>query len=227
MNPRIFDRIWHIRGSLPLPQGQTTDESFDKLDPLFRQKGTTHHRTKNTLTFRKKGQAPQDKMSIFDDGVLRIEEGAGGSALHYHLTSRALLFCFLAPVLFLGFAQFTVVIGNLQSAQAEAKAEEAKKDDAVRQLHPIDQALGAPAPEKKKEDKKASEEDDKPSPTPAYVFAALFALLYGVGRALEAWLIKSVFRKRLWGAEQKDGAGLGREASPEGLYLAGAGNAEK
>jgi hypothetical protein len=202
VNPRFLDWIWHIKGSLALPPGQSSDEAFGKLDPLFRQTGTTHHLTKDTLTFRKKGQAPQDKMSIFDDGVLRIERGAAGLVLHYHLTSKALLFCFLAPLLFLGFAQLTVVVGNLQQSETEAKLESEEKEEAQLPLHPLDQALGAPAPEKPKEDgEEKSEDDDKPSPTPAYVFAALFAALYLVGRVLEDRLVRRLFRKRLTGPE--------------------------
>lgn len=216
MNPRFLDWIWHIKGSLALPPEQSSDEAFARLAPLFRQTGTTHHLTKDTLTFRKMGQAPQDKMSIFDDGVLRIERGAAGLVLRYHLTSRALLYCFLAPLLFLGFAQLAVAVGNIETSETEAESKSEEEEDAERALHPIDQALGAPAPEKPEEkgDKKSEEEDDKPSPTPAYVFAALFALLYGVGRVLEAWLIKSVFRKRLWGSEQqKDDEALTPNAS--------------
>ena len=64
-------------------------------------------------------------------------------------------------------------------------------------MNPIDKALGAPAPEKP--DKKKKDDDDKPSPTPAYVFAAIFAVLYVVGRILEDRLVKSLFRKRLAG----------------------------
>lgn len=37
--------------------------------------------------------------------------------------------------------------------------------------------------------------------TPGYVFAGLFVALYIVGRILEPWLIKSVFRKRLNGEQ--------------------------
>ena len=43
------------------------------------------------------------------------------------------------------------------------------------------------------------EEDNGPSPTPGYVFASFFAVLYVGGRLLEQWLIRSVFRKRLSG----------------------------
>ena len=200
MNPSFIDWIWHIRGSLALAPGQSSDEAFDRLDPLFRESGTSHERTSDTLTFRKKDQAAQDKMSIFDGGVLQIEKGAAGSVLRYHLTSRALLLCFLAPLLFLAFAQLTIAIGMLEKTSTEA-SEKSKKDEKKENVelpqHPIDKALGAPAPEKPKKDDKDEEEDKGPSPTPAYVFAAIFAVLYVVGRLLEPWLIKSVFRKSL------------------------------
>lgn len=211
MNLRFIDWIWHIRGSVPLGPGQSSDEAFDRLDPLFRERDTHHDRAHDTLTFRKSNQAPQDKMSIFDGGVLWIERPATGPRLRYDLSSRMLLFCFLAPLLFLAFAQLNVVIGILdkpsaEEAAAEKKAEEDEKKNAERPQNPIDKFLGAPAPEKPEEDddeeeKKEEEEEDKgPSPTPAYVFAGIFAALYVGGRLLEQWLIKSVFRKRLSGA---------------------------
>jgi hypothetical protein len=197
VNLRFIDWIWHVRGSLALAPGQSSDRAFDRLGPLFRQTGTSHERTNDTLTFRKKDQAAQDKMSIFDGGVLRIERGAAGAVLRYHLTSRALLFCFLAPLLFLGIAQFTIAVVKFQKpSTAAAKSE---KKDAQVLLNPIDKALGAPAPEKPKKDgaDKAEGKNKKPSPTPAYVFAAIFAFLYVAGRILEDRLIKAQFRKRL------------------------------
>lgn len=201
MNPRFIDWIWHVRGSLALAHKQSSDDAFNRLDPLFRQTGTSHERTNDTLTFRKKDQAAQDKMAIFDGGVLRIEKSVAGSVLHYHLTSRALLFCFLAPLLFLGFAQLTVVIGELEKTAVEVtgKSKKPEKKHVALPQNPIDKALGAPAPEKpKKEGAGKSEEDDsKSSPTAAYVFAALFAALYVFGRILEDRLIKAVFKKRL------------------------------
>lgn len=201
MNLRFIDWIWHIRGSLALAPGQSGNQAFDRLDPLFRQTGTSHERTSDTLTFRKKDQAAQDKMSVFDGGVLRIERGADGSVLRYHLISRALLFCFLAPLLFLGIAQFTIVVVEHQKASTDAAKSEKKdaKKDTPLPLNPIDKALGAPAPEKPKKDGagKAEGKDKKPSPTPAYVFAGIFAFLYLVGRILEDRLIKAQFKKRL------------------------------
>jgi hypothetical protein len=205
VNSRFINWIWEIRGSLALAPKQSSDEAFNRLDPFFRETGTTFERTNDTLIFRKKGQHAQDKMSVFDGGVLQIERGAGGPVLRYHLTSRALLFCFLAPLLFLGFAQLTIAVGNLEKTSADAaeKADE-EKDPAEKYanipLHPIDEFLGAPAPEKpKKDDKEKKEDDKKPSPTPAYVFAGIFATLYVVGRVLEDRLIKARFRKKLLG----------------------------
>ncbi|MDF0542906.1 hypothetical protein PX699_11180 [Sphingobium sp. H39-3-25] len=207
MNLRFIDWIWHIRGRLALAPEQSSDEAFDRLDPLFRQYGTSHERTDDMLTFRKKDQAAQDKMSVFDSGTLKIENGAAGRVLRYHLTSRALLFCFLAPLLFLGFAQFNMAIGKLEKPSAEA-ADTSKKDDKkdkVVPMNPIDKALGAPEPEKPEKDKKDSkdkkkDDDKKHSPTPAYVFAAIFATLYVIGRILEDRLVKTLFRKRLQGS---------------------------
>jgi hypothetical protein len=201
VNPKFLERIWHVGGTLPLAPGQSHDEAFTRLMPLFQEKGTSYARTGDTLTFRKKDQAAQDRMSVFDGGELRIERGPGGSVLRYRLASRALLFCFLAPLLFLGFAQLTIALDAYEKASATAtatpKAEE-KKDRELPQ-HFIDKALGAPAPapEKPDPDKSKSSEDDGPSPTPAYVFAALFAALYIVGRILEDRLVKSLFRKNL------------------------------
>lgn len=199
MNSRFIDWIWHIRGSLALSPEQSSDEAFGRLASLFRQAGTSHDRTNDTLIFRKRDQAAQDKMSIFDGGVLQIEKGVAGPVLHYHLTSRALLFCFLAPLLFLGFAQLTIAMGKLEKPSTEATEKASEKMDAALPRHPLDKALGAPAPEKPKKDG-AEEEDKKPSPTSAYVFAAIFAALYVVGRILEDRMIRALFKKSLLGS---------------------------
>jgi hypothetical protein len=193
MNLRFIDWIWHVRGSLALAPGQMSNDVFDRLDPLFRQTGTSHQRTNDTLTFTKKDHAAQDKMSIFDGGVLRVDKGVAGSVLRYHLISRALLFCFLAPLLFLSIAQLTVVI-----AKYDKPPHEATKKHAAMPLNPIDKALGAPAPDNsKKDDADSGKKGKKLSPKPAYIFAGIFASLYVVGRILEDWLIKARFKKRL------------------------------
>lgn len=202
-----IERIWRIRGSLPLEASPSPAEVFDKLDPLFQASGTTHSIAGDTLSFTKKNALAQDKMSVFDRGELTV----GNSTLSYWMTSRALLFCFLAPLLFIGFAQLTLIVGEIQKptpaemkeAKEKAKKEEEKKANAP--MHPIDKFLGAPAPDKpKKEDekkkgkkKKEDEEDQGPSNTPAYVFAGIFFTLYLLGRWLEPWLIKREFRRRL------------------------------
>lgn len=218
MNLRFIDWIWHIRGSLALAPGQSGDEAFARLYPLFHETGTSHERTGDTLTFRKKNPLAQDKMSIFDGGLLRIENAPDGPVLSYRLTSRALLYCFLAPLLFLALAGISTVLGIVdkptaaEAAEAKKEAEQKEKEIAARPQNPIDKFLGAPAPEKpkteaekKKEaaEKKAKGEKDEPesdhNPIPAYVFAGIFAVLYIGGRILEARLIKRLFRKRLAG----------------------------
>jgi len=193
---RFVDWIWHISGSMPLAPEQSSDEALGKLVPLFRQPGTSYERTGDTLTFRKKDPIAQDKMSVFDDGVLRIEKAVTGSVLQYHLTSRILLLCFLAPLLFLSFAGLTIVAGKFEKPPAK---ESKKKKDEVLPQNAIDKFLGAPAPEKPRKDgaDKSEEDDNKLSPTSAYVFAALFASLYAVGRILESRLIKALFKKKL------------------------------
>lgn len=201
MKRRLIDWIWHIRGSVALAPGQTDDEAFARLAPLFRQDYTSHERSGGMFTFRKGAQAPQDKMSIFDGGVLTVEQGAGGPVLRYDMFSRILLFCFILPAMFIGFGQLTVAIGNMESASSTAEQRD-KKDaekEVERPQHWIDKALGAPAPEKPKSDdeKKKDGEKKKSSPTTAYVFAGIFALLYVIGRILEDRLIRARFRKLL------------------------------
>lgn len=195
MNLRFIDWIWRVRGSLALAPGQSTNDAFDRLDPLFRQPGTTHQRTNHALTFKKKDQAAQDKLSVFDGGVLRIDKGEAGSVLRYDMISRALLFCFLAPVLFLAIAQFTTVIAKLDKPPHEA----AKKHSPPAAMNPIDKALGAPAPDESKEDDEdgGGKKGKKLSPTPSYVFAGIFAVLYVIGRVLEDWLVRRLFKKAL------------------------------
>jgi hypothetical protein len=196
LNPRFLQWIWHVDGSLPLAQGQSSDDAFDRLDPLFRERGTSRDRSDDTLTFTKREAGAQDKMVVFDSGVLKIEQDSAGPVLRYRLASRALLFCFLAPLLFIVFAQATVFLGNFEKPKTEAKDKKAKKPPAA--LNPIDTFLGAPAPEKPKKGKD-KEDDKKPSPTPGYVFAGIFAALYAFGRFFEARRIKILFRTHLLG----------------------------
>lgn len=207
VNMRLIDWIWTIRGSLELAPGQSSHDAFERLSPLFQETGTTHERSSDTLTFRKKDQAAQDKMSVFDEGTVQVRHGAGNAMLHYRLTSRALLFCFLAPLLFLAFGGMTIGLGKLDKPAAEESKKKDDKKDAQLPQHWIDKALGAPVPEKPKKDKAKGAEDEKHSPTTAYVFAGIFAALYVAGRLLEDRLIRSLFRRRLF------------DAAPEGMPL--------
>jgi hypothetical protein len=218
LNLRFLEPIWHIKGHVPLEPGQSRDEAFAKLSPLFFERGTSHHRSGDTLEFSKKDPAAQDKMAVFNSGVLEITEGgpASGGVLHYRLASNALLYCFLAPALFLSFAGLTIAAGKLdppkEPTAAEKAKEEKKKAEPLPQ-HWIDKMLGAPVPEKPGSDKAETKakagtkdgkdakdkkkEDKRHSPTPAYVFAGLFATLYVVGRVLEDRLVKRLFRRKL------------------------------
>jgi hypothetical protein len=74
------------------------------------------------------------------------------------------------------------------------------KVNAVVQMNRLDKALGAPAPDPEPTsdaERLLQAEEKKPSPTAAYVFAGIFALLYVVGRILEDRLVKALFRKNL------------------------------
>jgi hypothetical protein len=201
VNLRFIDWIWHVRGRLPLAPGQGGEQAFERLIPLFGQAGTCHERTGDRLTFRKKDQAAQDRMSIFDGGTLHIEKDASGLALHYHLVSRALLLCCLAPLLFLAFAQLTVALARFDKPPVEtgaAPAEKARKQAALPPQNAIDKALGSPAPEKpKKDDDGKGAAKKKHSPVSAYVFACIFAVLYISGRILESVMVRALFRKAL------------------------------
>jgi len=210
-NMRLINWIWHVRGSVALAPGQSSEAAFDRLAPLFNVTGTSHELANDTLTFRKKDQPAQDKMSVFDSGVLRIEKGAAGSVLRYHLISRALLFCFLLVPLFLGIAEFTTFLGKFEKPKTAAAATSGKTSDASKKpaaeativpQNPIDKFLGAPAPEKPKKGDadKPRGRNKKPSPTAAYVFAAMFAALYVIGRILEDRLVKRLFKKNLLGS---------------------------
>jgi hypothetical protein len=190
VNLRFIDWIWHVRGSLPLAPGQSGEDAFDRLDPLFRQPGTVYQRTDDTLIFTKKDQAAQDKLSVFDGGALQIDKSGSGAVLRYHLTSRILLFCFLASFLFVGLAQLTIVVSGLEKPPPH---DEKKHEDIV--LNPIDKALGAPEPDNSKKDD--ADEGEKLTPKAAYTFTAIFAILYVVGRILENRLVKALFRKSL------------------------------
>lgn len=205
---RWISSIWHIHGEIPLPAGQTADEAFAKMDPLFAHPGTTHARMGDVVMVTKKDPLAQDPLSIVDAGTLQVLPTGDGSVLRYHLISRALLYCFLAPLLFLAVGQLTVFLGSFEKPKAEEKA---KKDGKGKkgeiQLNPVDKFFGAPAPEKPKDEKKGAKDKktdgedgkDKFSPTPAYVFVGIFAALWLLGRLLEPWLIKRRFQRTLAG----------------------------
>ncbi|VWX46723.1 hypothetical protein [Novosphingobium sp. 9U] len=204
MNLRGIDWIWTVRGRIAVEPMQSPAGAFDKLDPMFHEKGTSYRVDGDTLSFTKKDQLPQDKMSVFDHGTLRISDGT----LRYEMTSRALLACFLAPALFFGVGHIGVAIDGWRNPPELAAAKEAaeKKRSRVKAedvpMNPIDEFLGAAKPEKKKEDKKGDEvgkRKRKPSMTTAYVFMGIFFALWVLGRILENVLIHKRMRRLLTG----------------------------
>lgn len=195
---RWIERIWHIEGEVPLGDARSPDEAFDRLAPLFRHTGTTVQQRGDTLTFHKVDPAAQDPLAVFDGGVIAADTASGDGVLRYRLVSRALLFCFLAPLLFLAFSQATVLVAKYQASTAAEKKDEKKKEQIQLPQNAIDKMLGAPAPEPKKKDAK-KDEDKGPKPTAAYVFAGIFAFLYVVGRILEDRLVRRAFLRRLEG----------------------------
>lgn len=199
-----IDLIWRVRGEVPVDPQLTPEEAFARLDPLLRTPGTSLAAEGGALVYAKHNPAAQDPFATFTRGRLWIERAGAGAVLRFDLFSHALMLCFLAPLLFLGFAQLAESINAYEKASAEASEKDKKEEDKpkpVRKLHPVDQFLGAPAPEdpnKKKKDKK-DEDEGRHSPEPGYFLAGLFAALYLLGRWLEPWLARCRFRAALAG----------------------------
>lgn len=199
-----LEKIWRTEGSLIIDEPLTPEEAFARLDPLFQTDGTQYAVEGDTLGYLKTNPRAQDKLATFTSGTLRVDQAQGVTRLTYQAASTALLLCFLAPLLFLGFAQVAGEINAYEraKAEAEASAKKDKKDEAEEkkkpQLHWIDQMLGAPAPKDPKADKdKKKEPKEKIRTTPAYVLAGLFFAIFLVGRVLEPWLLRRTFRQAL------------------------------
>ena len=222
MKLSYIDWIWRVKGSLPVQPPQSAAQAFNKLEDLFEEKNTTYRIDGDTLTFTKKNQLPQDKMAIFDSGTLRVSNGV----LRYNMMSRALLACFLAPLLFFAVGRLGVAIDQWRNPPevVKAKAEAAKKRSKIKPdtvpMNPIDKFLGAPTPDKKKGGEQMGKRNRKPSMTTAYVFMGIFFALWIVGRILEYRLIHVRFRKRL---AKQDASSVSR--SSDGLRSAVPGGA--
>jgi hypothetical protein len=203
------EKIWRVEDSLTLDEPLTPAEAFERLDPLFQTDGTRYAIEGDTLGYLKTNPRAQDKLATFTSGTLRVEQAAGGTRLTYQTASTALLLCFLAPLLFLFFAQVMEAANQWERTKAEAaettKPKKDSKDEAkdkpVPKLHPIDVMLGAPAPKDPNADKDKKDKKEEPKQkfktTPAYVLAGLFFVIFLVGRVLEPWLLKRTFRTAL------------------------------
>lgn len=195
----LVDNIWRVRGEVPLDPAMSASEAFARIDPLLRTPGTDMTEEGGVLTYTKHNPAAQDKLATFTRGRLWVEQAGAGAVLRFDLFSHALLLCFLAPLLFLGFAQMANAINAWEASGAEAGAKAEKKDDKPKQakkLHPIDQFLGAPAPEdpSKKKGEKKDKDKGRHSPTEGYVIAGIFAAIYLAGRWLEPFLLRRRLR---------------------------------
>lgn len=202
LNLPYIDRIWRARGEVLIDEALSAEEAFARLDPLFQTPGTTYAVEGDTLAYAKHNPAAQDKLATFTSGTLRLEPQAGGGVrLRFHVASRALLLCFLAPLLFLGFAQAMVTVNAWEKAAEAAQSAKSEGDKdkpkAAPQLHPLDQWLGAPAPEYPAKKKNEKQDKEKFNPTAAYVLAGLFFAIWMVGRVLEPWLLRRTLRAAL------------------------------
>ena len=196
----LIDNIWRVRGAVPIDPALSPDEAFARLDPLLRTADTTLTVAGSSLTYAKHNPAAQDRLATFTRGNLRIERAGAGAVLRFDLFSHALLLCFLAPLLFLGFAQLAIALNGWEKPRTEV-TEKAKDDSApkpVKKLNPVDEFLGAPAPEDPNKKKKDEEKDEgRHSPDEGYFMAGVFALIYLVGRWLEPWLVRRRLRAAL------------------------------
>lgn len=203
LNLPLIDNIWRVRGEVPIDPSLSAEEAFARIDPLLRTPGTTVVTEGGELAYSKHNPAAQDKLATFTRGRMWIERAGAGAVLRFDLFSHALLLCFLTPLLFLGFAQAAILINEWEAASTEATEKSAKKDDEkpkpVKKLHPVDEFLGAPAPEdpNKKKDEKKDKDKGRHSPDEGYFMAGLFAAIYLVGRWLEPFLVRRRLRALL------------------------------
>ena len=104
----LVDHLWRVRGAVPIDPALSAEEAFARIDPLLRTPGTTLSAEGEALTYSKHNPAAQDKLATFTRGRLWVERAEAGAVLRFDLFSHALLACFLAPLLFLGFAQAAI-----------------------------------------------------------------------------------------------------------------------
>lgn len=199
----LFDNIWRVRGAVPIDPALSPEEAFARIDPLLRTPGTTMSEEGGVLTYTKRNPQAQDKLATFTGGRMWIEPAGAGAVLRFDLFSHALLLCFLAPLLFLGFAQMAIAINAWEASGAEAseraEKKEEKKPPVVKKLNPVDEFLGAPAPDDPSKKKGAKDKDGRHSPDEGYVLAGIFAAIYLVGRWLEPFLVRRRLRAALAG----------------------------
>lgn len=216
-----IDQIWRVKSFIELDEPLTSEEVFQRLDPLLQAQGTEVQISGNTLTYAKTNPNAQDKLATFTAGSLTVEDDGSAGRLSFNVTSTALFLCFLAPLLFLAIGQFAALINEIEKPgilveMAEKEAEEEAEPEEKAELHWIDQMLGAPEPKQPGEEDEGSSEresargedgeeeeeiDYNHSPETAYVFAGIFLAIFLVGRVLEPYLLKRTLRAALRGPE--------------------------
>jgi hypothetical protein len=102
----MFDRLWHLHGSVALTGGCEIEDVLMRLKDLLRQQHKRNIvRSGNSLSFDDPiwtNLGPNwSAMIIYDHGRLWIEPDAGGSRLHYDLRSlHAFVFCLFGATMF-------------------------------------------------------------------------------------------------------------------------------
>lgn len=223
MNLTYFEWIWCIKGKMPVEATEPPAQVLSKVESLLGANDTNYRIDGDTLTFTKKNAVPQDKLSVFDRGTLRVSNGV----FHYHLVSKALLACFFAPLFFFVLGHAGVAMDQWRNPPevVKAKQEAAKKRSLVKPedvpMSAIDKFLGAPTPEKKKTGEEIGKRNRKPSMETAYNWMGIFFALWIAGRILEHKLVHNLFRKKLAGEQVAQGNSVA-QAPDMNLALASA-----
>lgn len=190
-----IDHIWRVRGGVSIDPALSAEETFTRLVPLLDTPGTTIAADGEAITYTKSNPRAQDKLATFTRGRMWIERSGREAVLRFDLFSHALLLCFLAPLLFIGFAQLVATIDAWEAAEPAGAEKAEAKPKTIRKLNPVDEFLGAPAPE---DPNKKKDEEQGPKPAgKGYFMAGLFALIYAVGRWLEPFLLRRRLRALL------------------------------
>ncbi len=159
---RLTDWIWHIHGSVPLDPGQSPTRRSTARSAVPHT-GTARERNGDTLTFTSATRRRRTGWRCSAAHAV-IEAQAEGWSCAIG-SDKALLYCFLAPLLFLAFAQATVALGKLESPRSRPRSRRRRKTPAP--LNPIDKRSARRHPSNPRRRAGDDDKDKKPSPTAA------------------------------------------------------------